>query len=1693
MFSVSTRSDIGVHATSGSGLLCALVLAIAFIAPGSMKAAHFSGASITYDCLGGNNYMIHLDVFLDCSGSPLTPQAVQFSNSCGISFAINSLMPTSQTEISQLCDAELVNSTCNGGGLPGFMHYQYEIPVFLAPCDFWTISWSICCRNNMVNVVGTPGLYAQATVNNAGGACDDSPQFGSMGIPFVCVGDPVQYNPGVFDTDGNSLVFSLIPARFATPAPTSVTYQGGYSGAVPIPGITIDPTTGQLSFTPATVGNYTVVIQVNSYDASGVLVGTVMADIMFVVQACNGLAPTTTGLSNNTGGTILGPGAIEVCADQDFCVDLVFTDNEPTSVIGIVATTITQLPGATFTIVGTNPATATLCWTADAAIMPFNLQIQATDNECPIDNISTTSILITEAAPPPIPPDPGEDASVQVCAGGSNVNLFSQLGGMPDAGGTWSDPSMNPHSGTFITGTDVAGAYTYRVANGCLVATATVTVSLSVGANAGTNGSIATCSSGPPIDLMTVLGGSPDPGGTWSGPGGPGFSGTYDPASNGPGAYIYTIPAANGCPASSATVTVTEEQAVNAGSNAYVTTCSNSAAFSLFAELGGSAQPGGIWNGPSPVVGGQYSPLFMTPGNYVYTVNGIAPCSNASATVVVEEIVAPSAGASAPLQVCATGASIDLFTALGGMPNPGGTWSGPSTVIAGSYDPVTMSPGPYVYTVTGTAPCASVSSTITVTEVSEPSAGMDAILAVCSTSSVTSLFDQLGPTAGPGGTWSGPSTVLGGQYDAASMDPGDYVYTVNGLTPCPSASATVSVTETAAPDAGIGAQVLLCSTDAPVDLFANLGGTPDGGGTWTGPSPIVGGQYDPASMSPGDFTYTVVGTAPCGNASAVIEVSEIPAPSAGLDGLLSICSDGIPVSLFNALGGDPDPGGTWSGPSVVAGGTYDPSSMVAGAYTYQVAGVPPCASVQAIVTVEEETAPNAGSDGSATLCSDGGAVDLFTLLGGTPDPGGLWSGPSVVVNGLFDPAAMIPGGYVYTLSGAAPCADASAQVTITVDPAPDAGDDAGLSVCSTDAPLDLFSALGGSPDPGGQWTGPVAVVNGTFDPASMPSGDYTYTVNSAASCASDLAIVTVALVQAPLNAAGTDGILSVCGSAAGSNLIASLGGSPQAGGTWTGPSPVNGGIYDPATMEPGAYVYTVLAPVPCPAVSASVVVTEIPAPYAGTDGDLVLCDTNGPTGLQTALGNNPEEGGTWSGPSPVQDGMFDPATMVAGAYVYTLAGSAPCPSASATVVVTVNTSPDAGTGSLASFCTTDVPVALFDLLQGEPDPSGTWTGPQGGSNGVLDPATALPGIYSYTVAGAAPCVPAQASISITLVTSENAGTNGSTLVCANDGDLDLFDLLGGAPDLTGAWTDPLGEPFNGLFDPGQDSAGVYVYTVSPPAPCSSLSAEVLVEVLPVPHGNVIVESDLSCVPTTVILSHDYTGPGTSVWTTGLGPNVEDPGPLTLVYEIPGSYDVSVTIDGGNGCAPVTLVADDPIAVFDKPTADMIMLPEFLSTTHPEAYFNNLSQGASVYEWTINGELVSTAEDLIYRFPDVLGDEYVVCLTAYASLSCADTICLDVVVEDGMSVFVPNTFTPNDDGINDEFLAIMNGIDPDSYRLEIFDRWGELVFATNNPSGSWDGTLGGTDAPVDVYVWKLSVRDRLTTRRMERSGHVTLLR
>lgn len=360
-----------------------------------VKATHVAGADITYENVGIDSFLVTVNIFEDCGGAANVPNniSVYFYSNCD-TFATTCLL-ISNFEVSQLCGYELPNSTCNGGTLPGMNQKVYQRVVVLDSCDSWTISWGIANRNPSVNLDSAGNTYffnVTASINNAFAVENNSPIFNAQPIPYVCANQMTNYSFGVTEQDGDSLVYSFTdPLGGQEGNPILLDYQLGYTVQQPIPGIIIDPSTGLLSFTPTSIGNFVVVIKVEEF-RNGILIGYVKRDIQFVVRACtNNILPFLGGeITNLTGNAIqTGPYALEMCEGNTFNFTASFLDQDIGDTLAIISNIYNVLPGAIITFNGTNPLSANITWTATSGSFAQNNSFSLTvnDNACPIPGI----------------------------------------------------------------------------------------------------------------------------------------------------------------------------------------------------------------------------------------------------------------------------------------------------------------------------------------------------------------------------------------------------------------------------------------------------------------------------------------------------------------------------------------------------------------------------------------------------------------------------------------------------------------------------------------------------------------------------------------------------------------------------------------------------------------------------------------------------------------------------------------------------------------------------------------------------------------------------------------------------------------------------------------------------------------------------------------------------------------------------------------------------------------------------------------------------------------------------------------------------------------------------------------------------------------------------------------------------------
>ncbi len=214
-----------------------------------------------------------------------------------------------------------------------------------------------------------------------------------------------------------------------------------------------------------------------------------------------------------------------------------------------------------------------------------------------------------------------------------------------------------------------------------------------------------------------------------------------------------------------------------------------------------------------------------------------------------------------------------------------------------------------------------------------------------------------------------------------------------------------------------------------------------------------------------------------------------------------------------------------------------------------------------------------------------------------------------------------------------------------------------------------------------------------------------------------------------------------------------------------------------------------------------------------------------------------------------------------------------------------------------------------------------------------------------------------------------------------------------------------------------------------------------------------------------------------------------------------NLDASYTFNTG-GCFDISLESTSPdlcyipntkaqyICASQTPVADFDISPNVITVLSPQAQFTNQSSNGINYEWFIDSLLVSTDPSFSYVFPPV-EDNYLVTLIALGANGCSDTITDSVNVRATPTIFTPNAFTPSGDRHNELFAPVVSSVA--SYEFIVFDRWGHVVFESNQPGEGWDGRVKG-QAPVSgVYVWKLTYESYIEKGKKTIHGHVVLIK
>ncbi len=1300
-----------------------------------------------------------------------------------------------------------------------------------------------------------------------------------------------------------------------------------------------------------------------------------------------------------------------------------------------------------------------------------------------------------------------------------------------NAGGTVVSTSSGVAGANTVTGL-APGTYTVSIvdANGC-VSTNTVTVAtlaapvINVNSPTICNGASTT---------LTATGGVSY---TWSPSGGlsatTGSSVTATPAST----TVYTVTGTNagGCSSTAtSTVTVNPNPVVNVNSPTY---CAGSSA--VLTATGATTYTWSPAAGLSATTGSSVTTTSASSTSYTVTGTTAGCTGTATSTVTVNPlpVVAVNSptyctGSSAVLT--ATGASTYTWSPATGLSATTGSSVTTTSASSTSYNVTGTSAAGCVNTATSTVTvnplpvvavnsptyCTGASAVLTATGAStytwSPAAGLSATTgsSVTTTSASSTSYNVTGTSAAgcvntatstvtvnplpvvavnspnicPGGsailtatgastyTWSPAGGLSATTGSSVTANPASTtVYTVTGTSAAGcvnTATSTVTLGSSItlnvnSPSICIGTSTPLTVTGATIYTWSPAGGLSATTGSSVTANPAV------------TTVYTISGTDASGcTGTTTSTVTVNPLPTVNVNSP-SICPGASAV--LTATGASTYSWTPSGGLSATTGASVNANPAATTVYTVTGTDANGCVNTAtSTVTVNPNPTINVNS---GLICL--GSSMVLTATGGStytwsPSTGlSATTGTSVTANPVSTSVYTVTGtdvnGCVNTATG-----------TVTVDQVVITGvavtDVSCFGLTDGTITVTAAGATQFSDDNGGTYQ-----VSNTFNEGV---GNYTIIVQNANGCA-DTSVATINEPALLTLAAGTLQDETCFGDCDGQVAGLPAGGTTPYGVTWAGPTPGTG--LSLSNVCPGVYTATVTDANGCTAtanttVNAAIAVTIVsvtptnPTCNGGTNGQLVIVGSATVTQYSIDNGATFQATGTFTG-------------LAAGPYIVVVTDANGC-SATQNITLTQPTAVSVTSSPDVNICVGASTVISATGAGGTGPYNYQWNDPTNATTSSVSVTPAGTTTYNVVVTDANGCGPVNESVTVTVGAPLNVIALTDQTICPGASANITANASGGSGVYTYTWTNDQ----NASVVAGQNQtvspSTTTIYTVTLTDNCGTPSAtdNVTISVYTLPLVTFTSDVNSGCSPVAVNFTNTMAvGTITNcTWDFGDGTtstNCND----NHVYSAPGCYNVTFSAETVPGNCPVTGTINNMVCVFANPVADFTANPQPTDLYNTNINFTNTSVGASTYTWNFAGLGVDNSTNPFFIFPSDSGGIYPVCLAVATPQGCVDSVCHNIVINGEFLIYVPNAFTPDGDGLNDVFTPILRGEDPKSYELMIFNRWGELIFTSNNKLIGWDGTHNNAKSKEDVYVWKVKVKKKMNQDKVDYIGHVTLLR
>ncbi|HRH02674.1 MAG TPA: PKD domain-containing protein, partial [Bacteroidia bacterium] len=1660
---INTSAVVNIINTSGATVTAISSNSTCGASNGSITATGVGGTTPYQYSLDGITYQAS-NVFTGLAAGAYTVTIKDANNCINTSTLINvnSNSGATVTAISSNSTCGASNGSITATGIGGTTPYQYSLDgityqasnVFTglaAGAYTVTIKDGNNCINtsSIINVNSNSGATVTAISSNA--TCGASN--GSITATGVGGTTPYQYS-----LDGITYQASNVFTGLAAGAYTVIIKDGNNcintssiinvnsnSGAT-VTAISSNATCGASngSITVTGVGGttpYQYSLDGITYQASNVFTGLAAGAYTVTIKDANNCINTSSiiNVNSNSGATVTAISSNATCG----------ASNGSITATGIGGTTPYQYSLDGITYQASNVFTG-------LAAGAYTVTIKDANN-C----ISTSSIINVNS-----------NSGATVTAISSNATCGSSNGSITATGIGGTTPYQYSLDGITYQASNVftglaAGAYTVTLkdANNCINTSSIVNVNSNSGATVTAISSNATCGSNNGSITASGVGGTT--------PYQYSLDGITYQASNvftglAAGAYTVTIKDANNCINTSAVVNIVNTSGATLTAISSNATCGVSNGSITATGVGGTTpyqySLDGITYQASNVFTG------LAAGAYTVTIKDANNCINTSSIINLNSNSGATVTAISSNATC--GASNGSITATG----VGGT-----TPYQYSLDGITyqannvftgLAAGAYTVTIKDANNCINTSSIININSNSGATVTAISSNATCgaSTGSITAT--------GIGGTTPYQFSLDGITYQASNvfigLAAGAYTVTIKDANNCINTSSIINV------NSNSGATVTAISSNTTCGA-SNGSITVNGvGGTTPYQYSLDGITYQAnnvfTGLAAGAYTVTIKDANNCINTSSIININSNS--GATVTAISSNATCGASNGSITATG----VGGTTPYQYSLNGITYQASNvftgLAAGAYTVTIKDANNCISTSSIININSNSGATVTAISSNATCGASNGSITVTGVGGTTPYQYSLNGITYQASNVF--TGLAAGAYTVTIKDANNCISTSSIININSNSGATVTAISSNATCGASNGSITATGVGGTTPYQYSLDGITYQASNVF--TGLAAGAYTVTIKDANNCINTSVVVNIVNTSgATVTAISSN---ATCGASNGSITATGVGGTTpyqysldgityQASNVFTG-------------LAAGAYTVTIKDANNC--INTSVVVNIV-----NTSGATITAiSSNATCGVSNGSITATGVGGT----TPYQyslDGITYQASNVftgltAGAYTVTIKDANNCTSSSVVITISQIAMLQLNASGTTTICNGQSAGLSAIAIGGIAPYTYSWSHGIIAANVLVNPSTTTN--YSVFVRDSSNCISAIQTLTVTVRAPLSIIVSPNDTIC--EGSTALLNAT-----VSGGTGGPYHYHWLNLADTTATIAvsplvsSTYQVTAGDGCTSPDVGAAVFVKVNPKPPVDFSISPDEGCEPLIVTLQNLINaGPGSSyLWNfgdTSLGQGNQN----IHQYEHHGVYSVSLTVNSAEGCTN-TLVKNNSVHVYPKPHANFIANPWESTLVNATIKFTDISSGATHWQWEF-GDVFGTSfnQNAVYQYNDT--GHYQVKLSIENNYGCSDTAYGEVLILGEFTYYVPNSFSPNNDGVNDFFEG--GGIGIVSEELSIYDRWGILLYYEQGNKPKWDGKNQSDKKEVqeDVYIYEIVVKD-IFNKSHRYSGQLTLFR